>query len=411
MRRRSAIGGEVWPGALATFFATALASPASAQSACATCSDTGLAPCSGCAAGAAGSLQFCSECARCRACGGSFVVACTCPAKDAAAGELTRRRAAVEAWGREIATPVEAAGARTLPTCRTRHFDLRFAPAGIDGCPAKDVHAQMHLYATRLEGLRAQAGAVLGVDADAGKEVDEAGDKGVGRGDDATARAAVALVRDELEAARWTAHVAGLEPQGLGAVRERAAVLRHDPRATDDDAALQRLLAHAVAHLTLDGVFAAATDPAPSTDVPPAWLAEGFAHWLEATQPGGLCETCCVLERLQPPRRFLGGAWRRGARDLLARGQLPSVADLLPRDVADFTPAHHVLAFVLVDLLTRPTQAPSTPGPAADSRGLPRAVQALRAGRSSAVALAAAGLDPASVDDRVVAFVRETYPP
>lgn len=372
--------------------AALLATAATAQTKCAACDGSEIVACTSCEAAGDGVVVVCTECARCRVCRGSGIAACACAADGAGLGA---RAADVQARLRDVRAVLDAARVREATACRTKHFDVVFAPSRIDDCPAKTPHEQLHLYARRLEELRAAALAAVGSHDDGG-------------------RCTLVLVRDDLDAARLWAHLTGTEAQGLGVVAasRRACVLRHEPKATRTDAALQRLLAHAVAHLAMRGAMAAAT-PGEQTleELGYGWLDEGFAHWLEAEQPGELCETFCCLDRLQSPRRVLGSTWRVGVRALLRRSELPAVAEVLGPDAADQTPAQHALAFALVDFLLAPTHAPATPGPAGVTRALPAVLQAAQAGRTPADALqAATGLDVSRLDARLRAFVTETYP-
>ncbi len=386
------------PGVLLGLLASAGA--AAAQDPCAACGDTGAIACRVCDADLERGVVACSVGARCRACAGAGAVACTkCAAGTAAEADLARRREVAATWLREVGALFAAAGvAREPAACRTAHFDLLFAPGPIDGCPAKDVHAQLHVYGERLEALRSRARTALGL-----------GEDDPASPDAADARFTVALVRDDLDCARLTAHLAGLEPQGLGVVapERRAIVLRHDPRATRGDDGLQRLLAHTVAHLVTGTLR-----PVGSLDAAGhGWLDEGFAHWLEAEQPGEVCETFCHLERVPPPRRCFGGRWRPGVRELLEASQLPSLTELIGRDAADLEPRHHALAFALVDHLLRPTVAPITPGPIESQRALPAVVRAAKSGSAPADALrGATGLDVDVLDQRLRTWVKETYP-
>ncbi len=374
--------------------------PIAAQEPCATCGDAGSLACRVCAADLEAAVVACSVGARCRACAGAAAVACAkCAAGARVESGLARQREAAGAWLREVSGLVSAAGITRAPiACRTAHFDLWFAPGPIDDCPAKDVHAQTHLYAERLEALRTRAVKALGLG-----EADVASDQST------TSRVTIAIFRDELDCARLTAHLAGLEVQGVGVVEpaRRVAILLHDRRSMPDDAALQRRLAHALAHV----VTAALPPVGRLTESGHGWLDEGIAHWLEAGQPGEVCENFCQLERLQAPRRCFGGRWRPGVRELLEGSLLPTLADLLGRPAADFEPRHHALAFALVDYLSQPTAAPNTPGPITSQRPLPRVLRAAKAGADAAEVLrAGTGLDLDALDARLRAWVKEAYP-
>lgn len=114
---------------------------------------------------------------------------------------------------------------------------------------------------------------------------------------------------------------------------------------------------------------------------------------------------------MQPPRRYFGGRWRPGVRQLLEAAQLPSLTELIGRDAADLEPRHQALAFALVDYLSQPTAAPITPGPIESRRQLPRIVRAAKTGGAPADALrAATGLEAEALDLRLRDWVKETYP-
>jgi hypothetical protein len=383
----------------AAFAALACAmAPAQAQAPapCATCGGKGLVPCRACAAVEADCV-VCTVAAACPRCQGALATACPGCADRAAQDGLQRRRAEAQqfvAAGRELLAQCRV-DAGTAMQCRTPHFDLLFAVGRIDGAPSADPHAQMHLFAQRLERLHARCVALFGA----------------GPGGE---RVRLAVVKDGKEAQAACLLFTGVEMQGAGGASrgsKPSGVLLWGA-ASGKDPALHRALVHLTAHLLLAQALPDVEPDAPGF----GWLDEGLAHWLEADLVDGRCENCCILGRPQPPRQFWNGDWRTGARELLEAGQLPSVAALLATDASDLDLAQHAAAFALVDFLlckraAAVTPAAEKPPPAP----LQRLLAAARAGTRADAALAAALDRPvldgkgAGVDGEFRDFVRR-YP-
>ena len=150
---------------IATRIAAALlvfcaAGTASSQ-ACAACGGEGVVPCRTCAPVEAGAVA-CTVAANCARCKGALAV--PCPECSAGTDEVRRRRELAQRWLAERRALCKDSGVeeRTVLQCRTAHFDLLFAPGPIGGCPEKDAHLQMHLFAARLDWRVTKTNAKLG---------------------------------------------------------------------------------------------------------------------------------------------------------------------------------------------------------------------------------------------------------
>lgn len=284
-------------------------------------------------------------------------------------------------WKRRLAP---ARVDRPIGLCRTAHFELLFRPGQIEDCPERDPHRQMHLYARRLEELRAR---FLVVSALPESELP-------------ASRPTVAIVAEAVDCERLAASLLGVEAQGIGnwSGTRGVLVVRHDA-ALPDDAALHRQVVHGVVHLLL-----APLQPAGSSldESGWGWLEEGLAHWFEADLGGGVCECLCHLGRVQEPVRYWGGRWRTAARELLEAEELPALRDVAAREVIDLDLAGHVTAFALVDYWTCQPAAVVTPERSAAVPPLLRILRAAKAGKRSDEALPAG--------DAFWTWVKATYP-
>ena len=385
------------------------AAAAGAQSPCATCAGDGLLPCPACAPrdGAApeATVRACSVAAQCRFCKGALATPCPdCAAgrSDATAALLERRRAAARDW---LASQRQRLADAGVPRnheplmCRTAHLELWFAPGKLEGCPERDPHLQMHLYAARLETAYDRCAHLLSLeDPDGG------------------APFTIAVVHDDRDRARLAASLTGIELQCLG-TRNGArgtCVLDNDPHTVPDDDALHRLMVHNLAHL----MVARAAGGRVLDDDGWGWLDAGVAHWSAAAATAAdspadqVCDCFCHLDRPVPQRRYFGGHWRMAVRELLEAGQLPALADIVGRGTSDLDLPQHATAFALVDFLTRPLTGPTT-GPAAapPPSPLPGLLRAAKTGQAPQEALRAVlGLDLDAVEQRFRAFVKGSYP-
>lgn len=349
--------------------------------ACPTCMGKGLLPCPLCAAIEAGATA-CSEAADCAGCKGALATVCP-DCRSAAGAELQRRRTLAQQYRTDLLALLAAdeVDARGVTRCRTAHFELLFAPGRIAGCPQRVPHLQLHLFATRLERMRARLLDTLGLEPPA------------------QPIARLALLDDARDLRRLGATLTGIETQGLGGGTEHTIVLQ---QAAATDLELQRRLAHATAHLTLSGL---ALD-----DHGYAWLEIGLAHWLEADQGGGRCENFCLQRRPQPPRRFWDGDWHQGVRELLEQDRLPPLESLFGRDADAFDLVQHAQAFALVEFLMLQPSAPLTHAAQPPLPPLQQLMQTAFDAPAAGVLAAILGIDVAGIDAAFRAFVRQRYP-
>ena len=371
-----------------------LSSTLPAQAECAKCSSTGEVVCKRCVPELETAVTHCSVAASCRVCGGAGVSACASCRRGVRAATTERAKQA-QAWLAERQKRLTHADLGVAPSlCATPTFELWFAPGGIEGCPERDPHRQMHLYADRLEALRQRAQRLLDlrIDPVPGERLP-----------------LVAILRQSADIERLGAELGVSEAQGLGVLDldRVVGIVQHAPPLARGDAELHRLVLHAGAQLLLAHALRSVNAPAGNW----AWLRTGLAHWLVADLGGGICDTLCILDRPQPPVRYFGGNWRLATRELLASGQLPELADWFATDVSDYDLARHALAFAFVDFLQTASAAPTTGTDSARARPLVALAQACRRGEAVEPALQAAlGGAIATIDARFRAFVEANYP-
>jgi hypothetical protein len=281
-------------------------------------------------------VEFCSAAAECKACGGALRVDCRQCRNEPVETGLQQRLALVREWRAARAHAVdEVAKGQPLLHLRTAHVDLAYGirPLTI-GRDKLDTHAGMHLYAQRLEELRARFLALL-----------QAQETDLG------ARLQIYMCRDQQAQANLSPAVTGIgggaavgtKLMGVDAVY----CMWQDPRLLPDDEALYRNLVHNTTHLLLANLTPAVRLGNPGN----GWVDEGFAHWFE-DQLTGKCTNYCTEEvAIQPGGGFHGGRWRAPVRKQADAGELTSCAELTPKNTDQLDGPQHAQAFAMVDFL------------------------------------------------------------
>ncbi len=318
----------------------------------------------------------CSVAASCRMCEGAGVILCPlCKpiATDPAVRDLLRRRELARnllsehrAWAK-----ANELSADTAMQCRSSSFLLRWDAKAMGSNAEGARHDQMHDCMRVLQALRARTEKLL--DEDTSQML--------------TVPLRIAVVADAEAGARVARTSCGLEWQGQGVVcppKISAVVMQAGlPR---EALALHGVVVHAAAHLVLGRLLTAEV----RDQLGYGWLDAGFAHWCEAEFAPGAWPSCCVQERLQAPRQFYDGNWRRAVRTMLDAGTLPALATVFAVERSDLDLAQHATAFAFVDYLLQSVAAPTTHDAAKVARPPLRAlVDAARRGERSEVAVAA----------------------
>lgn len=369
-----------------------------AQQTCEACGGAGTVGCPK-ASKVEALLIACSVAAACRTCEGAGALPCPiCKplSTDLAVRELVRRRelARVLLGAHRGLVKANELGADTAMQCRSPGFLLLWDARAIGDNAAGARHDQMHECMRVLEAVRARTAKLL--DEDPAQVL--------------TVPLRIAVVADEAAGARLSRSWCGLEWQGQGIaspIQASAVVMQAGlPRQA---VALHGVVVHAAAHLLLGQHLTAEV----RDELGYGWLDAGFAHWCEAEFAAGALQTCCVLERLQAPRQFHDGNWRRAVRTMLDDGRLPQLSELLAVERSDLDLAQHALAFAFVDFLVQGVAAPVTHDAAKAGRApatLRTLVDAARRGERSDVAVGAMlHRDLASVETSFREFVRAKY--
>jgi hypothetical protein len=373
-------------------FALAAAAPAqdNPSAGCQNCLGTGSLPCRqhGKLLDKEKGVQFCSVASECKACSGALQVDCKQCRNPKVEDELAARIKLVQDWRQDRKTKVDdVAKGQPLLHLVTAHFDLSYGlrPLTI-GKDKLDPHTCMHIYAERLEALRAQFVELLGV-----------GDK------EQVGRLQVFMQRD----LQGHQNLAPVVTDGLGggvAVGVKVMGLLsvycmwQEPRSLPDDEAVHRNIVHNVSHLLLcnlkpEGVL---------YDKHAGWIDEGFAHWWE-DKITGKCSNFCYEEVLmQPGASFKGGHWRPAVRRMVDEGKLTSFATLAAKNTDQLDFPEHAESFALVDWLL-------TVHGGAKFKTF--AVM-LKSGKATRDALQAVyGLAPLAVDNEFTTWVKANYSP
>ena len=332
-------------------------------------------------------VLFCSEAAQCKTCGGALSTDCRQCTNPGVEQELLRRRELVATWREERRQSVDQhAPGQPLMHVRTAHVDLAYGVRPLTvGRDKLDTHEGMHLYAKRLEALRARFLQVM-----------EAGEN------DQTERLVVFMCRDQQNQAalspRFTEMGGGGAAIGTKLMGVQAVYcMWHDMRSMPGDEELHRNLVHNVTHLLLSNL----TPPAWLGNRGHGWIDEGVAHWFEDDVTGKCANFCYEELLLQPGAGFKGGRWRAPIRRLVEAGELASFAELSAKNTDQLDFQDHAHAFACVDFLLT----------AHGGKKLARFVVLLKQGTTTRDALQQVyGTDPLAFDTNFTAWVKANYP-
>lgn len=281
-------------------------------------------------------VAFCSVLAACKSCQGALRSDCRQCRNAASDDELARRVELIAGWRAAQRARIDShQKGEALLHLQTAHLDLSFGLERVSvGKDKLDAHRGMHLYARRIEEVRAQFVALLGAK-------DEA----------FTGRLVVCMCRDGKQCAELAPHVTGMGGSfGSGCKlmgSEAAFCMWPEPRGLPDDAAVHRNVVHNVVHLLTSNLAPAGWFGNPRH----GWVDEGLAHWFE-DKIGGKCTNWCFTETLvQPGQVYKGGRWRQAVRALADAGKLTSLAAFADKSTDDLTMEERAQSFARIDFL------------------------------------------------------------
>jgi hypothetical protein len=215
---------------------------------------------------------------------------------------------------------------------RTPHLHLVFSIRPMTVAKEKlDTHALMHLYAERIEDLRAQILALL-------EQPDQA----------QSSRLEIYLFRELQDHLTIGPEVTTVGGKGVGSKRLGTSTVYsmfHDPRAMPDDESLWRNVVHHTTHL----VVANLKREVWLGNQKCGWIDEGIAHWFEDKLTGRCMNFCYEEVGMIPGMTFKGGKWRAPVRKMVDTGKARSFAELSQLNSDQLTFEDHALSFAYVD--------------------------------------------------------------
>jgi len=301
---------------------------------CTRCDATGLLPCPKHKAAECAfekDVLYCSVIAGCAECGGTGSVPCGACVNVEARKKLEERRAGVLKSQGGLKTIDDTMG-RPLRKVETAHFVLVWEMEGIKVEKRMvEPHEAMHLYGTRLESLFADYCSTLATDETQFREK--------------TWVFVWFLPKDHNDGSQKFCEVTptkgGVKLMG---VHSRYSVLGNRKEFRTDEQ-LHRNIVHSVSHLLLS----AQKPTAWIGNMKGGWLDEGLAHWFE-DRVNGICDNYCMQED-NPNASFENGRYRLGIRKLVAKGDLPPIADVTTHNVDTLTVEMNAIVFSYVDYL------------------------------------------------------------
>lgn len=281
-------------------------------------------------------LVRCSVATECKVCAGALSVDCKHCRNEAVEAGITQRQQMARDWLLQRRKAIDALAAREpYGHIETTHFDLAFGLKGATiGKEKVDPHERMHVYAQRLEELRALFLQTLELPAS-----------------DLPSRCLVVMSEEAKDHAilgprltgLGTANSVGLKLMGP----EYVYSMWQDRRSLPDDEAVHRNIVHSLTHLLLSMMQPALF----LGNKGHGWLDEGIAHWFEDKVVGKCTNFCFEEILLQSPASFKGGKWRQAVRKIVDDGKAVPFAELAQRNTDELNYIEHALAFAYVDHL------------------------------------------------------------
>jgi hypothetical protein len=327
----------------------------------------------------------CSEAAACKSCAGALSTDCKICQNPAVQDAAEQRRELARRWLAERRKNVDdLSRGEGIMHLETAHLDLAFSvrPQTVERRKI-DTHELMHLYAARIEALRALF-----------CEKFELTDR------DFSTRLRVFLFADVMDHKVIGPRMAGGGGSGVSQKLMGAeAVLSayHDGRTMPGHEGLDRMVVHNVTHLLLANM-------APANwlgNRKHGWVDEGVAHWFEDLLTGKCLNFCYEEVALAPGSGFKGGRWRVPIRKLYEAGKLEPFAGVALKNTDQLTWQEHAQAFAYVDFLIAKY----------GGKAFAEMVRELKRGSETRDALQQAfGLSMLAFDTAFGAWVAATYP-
>jgi hypothetical protein len=323
--------------ALLLFLILAWCSPPALQvpsKSCTRCSTTGKLPCAKHKAAECAfedDVLYCSVIAGCSECGGIGFVPCSACKNVETRASLEARREQVKRSEAAL-KPIDDTMGRSLRKAETAHFVFVWEMDRIKvDRRMVEPHEALHLYATRMESLFADYVKTMGItDAEFREK---------------TWVFVWFLPKDHYEASQkfceTTPTKGGVKLMGL---HSRYSICGNRKEFRTDEQ-LHRNIVHSVSHLLLT----AQRPTAWLGNMKGGWFDEGLAHWLE-DRVSGICDNYCMQEDVPNPD-FERGRYRFGVRKLVAKGDLPPMAEVTTHNVDTLTVEMNAIVFSYVDYL------------------------------------------------------------
>lgn len=276
-------------------------------------------------------VLYCSVIAGCEVCGGTGYVPCGACVNPEARKKLEERRASISGRAAALKSIDDTMG-RPLRKAETAHFVFVWEMDGIKVDKRMvEAHEALHLYCARMESLFADYCNTLAI---ADTEFREK-----------TWVFVWFLPKDHTEGSQKFCEMSptkgGVKLMGL---HSRYSILGNR-KEFRTDAQLHRNIVHSVSHLLLS----AQRPTAWIGNMKGGWLDEGLAHWFE-DRVSGICDNYCMQED-NPNVDWEKGRYRFGIRKLVAKGDLPAIADITQRNVDTLTVEMNAIVFSYVDYL------------------------------------------------------------
>jgi hypothetical protein len=337
-------------------------------------------------------VLFCSEAADCKRCAGALTIDCKICGNDPVEAAIAARAEAARAWVAERRKAVdEYTKGRDILHCQTANVDLTFSLRGtMIGRERYDSHRLMHLYAERLEQLRASFIEVFGLGPRDWPVADA----------EVSPRLSVYMFDSQFDHAKIAPRVTGIGGGGAGVKLmgiRLAYSMYHDRRLLPDDEAVHRSVTHNVAHLLLSSMI-------PTVWIGNrghGWIDEGVAHYFEHMVDGRCTNFCYEEVGLAPGSGFKNGKWRNALRKLAEARELRPFTELYEKNSDQLDFEAHAHAFGWVEFLIGAHGGPK----------FAELVRAVKRGEPTRDALKKVyGLSPLVVDDQFAAWVKANYP-
>ena len=278
-----------------------------------------------------GEVLYCSVIAGCAECGGSGFVPCGACVNPEARKWLEERRASVPQRAAAL-KPIDDTMGRPLRKAETAHFVFVWEMEDIKVEKRRvEPHEALHLYSRRMESLFADYCKTLAIQDTEFREK--------------TWVFVWYLEGDHIEGSRKFCEMSptkgGVKLMGI---HSRYSILGNRNEFRTDEQ-LHRNIVHHVSHLLLS----AQRPTAWIGNMKGGWLDEGLAHWFE-DRVSGICDNYCMQED-NPNVSFEKGKYRLGIRKLVAKGDLPAIAEITSRNVDTLTVEMNAIVFSYVDYL------------------------------------------------------------